>query len=217
MKARWMVAASVAAVLVVAVVSASLAWAKAEGSHTAKPLAPSASRSEQIQVHGQWRVEVRNPDGSVVSVTYFHNDPDRAATAITTILTRTYSPGFWWIGLSSSTFNGPCVINGAPAGCRLVDPNDSGEFATGTNVFKTVMTSPNASSTAINLSGSMIAQRDGDVDIVSTNIEVCSPSTAPSAPCGAFAYWGFTLRSLASAVSLVTGQQLLVAVVLSFS
>lgn len=217
MKARWVLAAAMAAVVVVVAASASLAWARSAGSRHASALTPTASRSENITVHGQWRLEVRNPDGTVVSVVSFHNDPTQAAQAIATILARAFSPGFFWIQLGSSTANPACVSSGTPVSCIITDPADVGPYSSESSTFKNLTTSHTTFQSSITLNGSITAQRDGNVDQVSSNIWVCNPTTAPSTPCASSSFWPFTSRTLGSPVSLVTGQQLLVTVTLSFS
>jgi hypothetical protein len=55
------------------------------------------------------------------------------------------------------------------------------------------------------------------VDEVSTSLPVCNRTIAPSTSCNLSAFWPFTDRVLSSPLSLVTGQQLLVTVTLSFT
>ncbi|HSP73987.1 MAG TPA: hypothetical protein VLN26_16550, partial [Gaiellaceae bacterium] len=134
------------------------------------------------------------------------------------ILARAYTASFWWVTLGSTTGAGPaCVVGTTPVFCRLVDPADTGSITTSANSFATLTTSHTGTQSSITLSGSMTAQRDGDVDTVATNLSVCSSTVAPSTACGTFQFWPFTSRTLGSPVSLVTGQQLLVTVTLSFT
>lgn len=217
MKRRWVILATAALVGAAAAAAAILAVATPGGTQTAKS-APFANRPEQIHVQGHWKLEVRNPDGRTVLVRRFHNDPANANQAIATILARAYTPGFWWITLGSTTGAGPaCVSSGTPVFCRLMDANDSGSITTAPNTFKTLTTSNSNVQNQITLSGSMTAQRNGDVDTVATNLSVCSSTVAPSTACGTFQFWPFTSRTLGSPVGLVTGQQLLVTVTLSFT
>ena len=173
---------------------------------------------EGIHVQGHWKLVVKNPGGRIVLVRRFHNDPTQANQAIATMLTRAYTPGYWFIRLGSSTVNGPaCVANGSPDSCLIIDPNDNGAYSSSASAFKTLVTSSSNFQDHITLTGSINAQRDGDVNTVDTNLGVCSRSVAPATACGLSSFWPFTGRTLGSPVSLVTGQQLLVTVTLTFT
>jgi hypothetical protein len=216
--------ALVAALAVGIAVAAAVAVASGGGGDRAaakpKPAqhgSPSA-KVERVKVEGHWKIEVRNPDGRLVTVRRFHNDPTNANSAIATILARAYTPSYWWITLGSNTGAGPaCLSSGTPVFCRLIDANDLGAFAASPNSFKTLTTSNSGVQTSITLTGSMNAQRDGDVNTVATNLSVCSNTVAPSTACGTSSFWPFTQRTLGSPISLVTGQQLLVTVTLTFT
>jgi hypothetical protein len=219
MRGKYLVLAG--ALVAATAFAAALALATNGGGHAAAAKATNhapGAKVEHIRVEGHWKLEVRNPDGTLVSVRRFHNDPANAAQAIATILGRAYSPGFWWITLGSSTGAGPaCVQSGTPVFCRLFVANDTGSFATAANSFKTLVASNSNVQSQITLTGDMTAQRDGDVNTVASQLSVCSTATAPNAPCGTFQFWPFTTRTLGSPVSLVTGQHLLVTVTLTFT
>jgi hypothetical protein len=212
MKRRWLLVA--AAVALLSVAAAAVAFATTRAASTS---ATPGRNVEGIKVEGHWKLVVKNPDGRIVRVVRFHNDPTQAAQAIATVLARAFSPGFWWITLNSNDANPACVVSGTPTGCRLIDPADGGAFAGTANSFTTLTTSHSSTQSSITLSGSMTAQRTGDVGNVATNLSVCATTTAPNAPCGTFQFWPFTSRDLGSPVSLVTGQQLLVTVTLTFT
>jgi hypothetical protein len=152
-----------------------------------------------------------------VLVRRFHNDPTQAAQAIATVLARAYTPGYWFVQLNSTTSNPVCLSSGTPSGCSMIDPSDTGALATASNTFKTLTTSATGFQSTITLGGSMTAQRNGDVDEVSTNMTVCNRTIAPSVSCGLSSFWPFSNRVLGSPINLVTGQQLLVTVTLSFT
>jgi hypothetical protein len=216
MKFRGVLSAAVAFVALLAAFSVALTLTTAHGPVAAnQPGKPGST--ETIKVEGNWTLEVRNRDGSVASVQHFQNDPTQAAQAISTILTRSYSPGYFWMSLGSNSANGPCISAGNPTSCILTDPNDGGSFTANSSTFKTLTTSQSGFQATITLKGSITAQRNGVVDQVDTSIWVCPSSTPPNTPCNSGAFWPFTARTLAAAIPLVTGQQLLVTVVLSFS
>jgi hypothetical protein len=213
MRLRWLFA--VALVAVAASAAAAFALATRGTSHSAAK-AP-GSTADGIKVEGHWKITVKNPDGRIVLVRRFHNDPTQASQAIATILARAYTPGFWFIQLSSTAGTYACLNVSTPASCILIDPSDNGVFSTSSNAFKTLTTSATGFQSTIVLGGSMNAQRDGVVDQVSTNLPVCNRTIAPSTACGLSAFWPFSNRVLASPIPLVTGQQLLVTVTLSFT
>ncbi|HTW80788.1 MAG TPA: hypothetical protein VME23_14675 [Terracidiphilus sp.] len=76
---------------------------------------PSKGQHEGIKVHGQWTIEVRNPDGKLVSHTEFENalvQPGGAQT-LTSMLLGTSVPGGYEVTLASSNSSfsppGPCA------------------------------------------------------------------------------------------------------------
>jgi hypothetical protein len=214
MTRKWLFVA--AAVALVSVAAAAVAFAT---TRTAATSATPGRSVEGIKVEGQWKFVVKNPDGRVVLIRRFHNDPTNASSAIATILARAYTPSYWWVTLGSTTSSpGPaCVSSGTPVLCRLIDNNDLGAFTSAPNSFKTLTTSQSGVQTSITLNGSMTAQRDGEVNQVSTNLSVCDRTVAPATACGTSSFWPFTSRVIGTPVSLVTGQQLLVTVTLTFT
>ena len=213
MKTRWMIGA--VALVAVTALATTLAVTTIGASRAGQAKAPVPSRAEHITVVGEWTLEVRNPDGTTVLVRRFHNDPTQANQAIATILARAYTPGYFWIALSGPTE--PCLSAGTPVQCLIIDSGDGGAYSASTNAFKTLATSHTSFQSSITLTGSITAQANGNIDTVATNLSVCNSSTAANVSCGTSAFWPFTSRTLASPISLVTGQQLLITVVLSFS
>jgi hypothetical protein len=117
---RWILALATLAALVF--VSAGPSRAQSENAtsksataETAKPVAekaPTKGQREGIKVHGWWTIEVRNPDGKVVSHTEFENSlvqPGGAAD-LTMLLTGTQVVGGYRIDLADTSANltGPC-------------------------------------------------------------------------------------------------------------
>jgi len=87
---------------------------------------PSAKgQHEGIKVHGHWTIEVRNPDGKLVSHTEFENALVQPGGVLNLnfLLTGGAVPGGYEIKLGSDAqgFNGPCaVINTSITSCVLV-------------------------------------------------------------------------------------------------
>ena len=213
MKLRWLFAA----MLVAAAAAAAAAMAIATHGTAQNAAKAPGSTADGVKVEGHWTLTLKNPDGRVVLVRRFHNEPTYANKAIATILARVYTPSYWYIELNSTNatgFNGACLSAGAPSGCLIIDPSDSYPVP---QAFKTLTTSAGAFQSTIVLTGSITAQRNGVVDDVSTHLGICSPTVAPSTACGLSQSWNFTDRTLSTPISLVTGQQLLVTVTLSFT
>ena len=78
------------------------------------------AQTEGIKVHGQWTIDVLNPDGSLASHHEFRNALESfGGLRLAEMLARLKSPGVWNIGLRQggparkpcpSYFNGACVI-----------------------------------------------------------------------------------------------------------
>ena len=186
---------------------------------------PGGGPTEGITVHGHWTIEVREPDGKLVSRSEFENaflNP----RAMARIMARQISVGSWEVILyPASGGTKACPPTGVTVflgGCRVVEGNSA---LTDSNVFKTLTLSVPTSGTNANklvLSGTATAQQDGSVGFVETRFYECTPSTAPSTPCvsgatGATLLNIFTQTTLASPVNVVNGQQILATVVISFS
>lgn len=78
-------------------------------SPSAKPRSPKGER-EGIAVHGHWTIEVRDPDGKVVSHTEFENSYVGGSGVLPAMLSRSATFGEWGIVLGNSTpSQSPCV------------------------------------------------------------------------------------------------------------
>jgi len=174
-------------------------------------------QSEGIKVHGQWTIDVKNPDGSIASHHEFKNALDSfGATALAQMLGRQKVTGFWGIGLwhvgsglrapCPSYFNGSCVIG------EVGSPDPEEQFKTLTVTVPTA--GPNAGKLV--LSGNATAEADGDIARVFTQVGLCAGNTAP-ASCTRFRDIGFTAHNFASPIVVLAGQIIQVTVVISFS
>jgi hypothetical protein len=167
---------------------------------------------EGIKVHGHWTIEVRNPNGELVTQREFENSLEDP-TAIPQFLGRRFSVGFWQINLSSSS----CVP--ANTYCLLIlesgDSHAAGIPGASTNLSVTA-SGPNGS---LVLTGSLVSTITGPLGAVVTVLEQCPATTPPSSPCQAKNAYGVTGTELtgAQSVSVTAGQMIAVTVVISFS
>jgi hypothetical protein len=177
---------------------------------------------EGIKVHGHWTIEVRDPDGSLVERREFDNA--LASTGgnmmLTSILGRDKTVGNWQVWTRSQIASEVCE---EPAGtpdiqCHIVEAGDPS--AVGQNkFFETLVVSlPAGPPYSLNLSGSLTAQRDGSIERVNTVLYFCGSAVASDACVGTGTSSGWiTDTLLPSPVAVLTGQQVLVNVVISFS
>jgi hypothetical protein len=71
-------------------------------------------QSEGITVHGHWVIDVRNPDGKLVTHREFENalDPAQGAPLLAAILGRVVTPGSWYVVLAdTASFSNVVVIS----------------------------------------------------------------------------------------------------------
>ena len=157
---------------------------------------------EGIKVHGHWAIEVRNPDGSVSEKREFENAlGSNGASFLARLLGREEGSGFrWWVRLTSS--NPPCEgSTGLIGGCLIEEPGDP--QPAGYYIFANLAVE--VSGGELVLSGNAVAQRDGTVSSVSTQIVYSLGGSGP-----------FTGTSIAP-INVLAGQSILVTVTISFS
>ncbi len=82
----------------------------AQPAQTAAPGKPAPKGAhEGVTVHGHWVIEVRNPDGTLVSHTEFHNALDtNGAATLSNVLLGQFAPGGYGVVLYNSAGGGPC-------------------------------------------------------------------------------------------------------------
>ena len=192
---------------------------------------PANGKAEGIKVHGHWAIEVRNPDGTVVTHREFENSltpptPGQVGGAgfLSQILGRQNSVGLWILSLSSLTSQ-PCIAilpTGGPptpkscdiyeTGTALVSPGCSGG-----SCFATMSVS--SGTTGLVLSGTAVAEQNGTIDQVSSGNFVCASSVTPStctlSNSGNLSR--FTTATLASPINVSVGQSVAVTVTFTFA
>ena len=175
---------------------------------------------EAITVHGHWTIDVRNPDGTLVTHNVFENEL-ASASVLAWILTRNTTIGAWEVDVMPNNSGTPCGLSGGlPAACRIT------ESAQGTSMFPT-LTVNNVNSTIV-LSGTATAAMNGLIGKVATNVGRCSSTVSPAA-CSevAFrfgslsvdqAYGGANMtHAIIDPIQVVQGQIIQVTVVISFA
>jgi hypothetical protein len=177
---------------------------------------PNGAQSEGIKVHGQWTIDVLNPDGSLASHHDFKNALDSfGARRLAEMLARLQSPGVWNIGLwqvgtarkpCPSYFNGACVIG------EVGSTDPEAQFKTMTVLVPA--SGPNEGKLV--LSGTATVEADGDIYTVYTDRGYCAGNVAP-ANCAAYRDSTFTRKDFASPIVVLAGQIVQVTVVISFS
>jgi hypothetical protein len=155
----------------------------ADSTLLAKTTSPQSNGApaEAITVHGHWTIDVRNPDGSLVTHNEFENELANPRV-LAMILTRSFTIGSWEVYVMPNNSGTPCGFygnTGLPAACRLT------ESAQGTTMFPTLTV--NNVDNKIVLSGTATAAMNGSIGKVATSVGVCSPATAPAA-CTELAY-----------------------------
>lgn len=173
------------------------------------------AEQEGVRVHGAWTITVRNPDGSLDTRRTSENSFENPQ-ALSNFLARDRTVGYWWIEAESgSNSENPCeTSDGTPSKCRITEAS-----STNANwIFPGLdVSAPDSGDNAnsVVVQGSFTAQRDGQVAFVSTFVGDCDPSTAPSS-CNNTSASPFTSKFFNSPVSVTSGQQVNVSVVISF-
>jgi hypothetical protein len=169
-----------------------------------------------IKVHGHWTIDIKNPDGSLVSHHVFENSLASGAVSLPQILARTLVPGAWTVVLQPGTsgLRKPCPHHRLGS-CRI---GESGEQF---NTLTVDVPASGPSAGKLVLSGHATAEAEGDVFEVYTELGLCPATTLP-AVCATSAKGGtesprFTWHSLPTPIVALANQIIQVTVVISFS
>jgi len=179
-------------------------------SRAAQPeTSPGRSQQEGIKVHGHWTIEVRNPDGTLVTHREFENALTvPGAESLGVFLSRQSRPGLWSIFLTS-----PSSDPWGGHGANIFEPaemNPQGDVVSaGGFVFMNLMVFPAAvgQSFGVQLSGSATAGNDGSIAVVNTRLQRSND----------LVFRGFTAATLATPVNVSQGQFVQVIVTIGFS
>ena len=99
--------------------------------------------SEGIQVHGDWVIEVRDPDGTLVTHREFRNALEGFGDdALADFLGRQTSVGLWQVGLHALTGDNPCENSSSSENSCIVV--ESANDDTGPQYFKTLTVTSNS-------------------------------------------------------------------------
>jgi len=215
-----------------------LAVASDGRAQTPEPHAPG-----DVVVHGHWAIDVRQPDGALVSHTEFENGltfsffGTTGDSALAAILGRRFTIGEWRIELWGLSNLGPCARdenNAAP--CYIEEPSslNPGGILIGGNpnayIFKNLQVNvpvmgggpnPNNAAGTIELSGVATAGSTNPIMRVQTSVFGCASTVTPAA-CGTNAApvtfgWSFTTASMQTPITATPGQLIQVKVTFSFS
>jgi hypothetical protein len=162
--------------------------------------------SEGIKVHGHWIIEVRNPDGKVVTHREFENSLsfEFGGVLLTAVLGRQNSVGAWAIAMdaplapaspslctnTNQAANLALTAGSGVGGCTLAESN--GQYilpCTDANGCFPNLLSPtvalNSSQVAVlTLTGQMTAEQAGTIGQVATLLTTCAPSSPPGGLAG---------------------------------
>jgi hypothetical protein len=157
---------------------------------------------EGIKVHGHWVIDVRNPDGELVTHREFENALIQGGqTFLETVLLRAGSVGYWQVLLDAVTNN-----------YLLTEPGDATQGNGNTLVFNTLA----IGGSGVTLFGTFTAASSDTVGSVYSIANKCVNSP-PQSPCGGGGNSPFTFTTLSPGVSFVSGQIVQVTVKITFS
>jgi hypothetical protein len=169
---------------------------------------PASAQDEGIKVHGDWVIEVRNPNGALVSRSEFQNAlTSNGASILAQILARQGKMGAWYVEAHAA--------NDAP----LCSPVWSfvcgfGEGYSGTNGLTLERVGA-----ALRLSGQFSVTAAGSLTSVRTGYNLCPYSLGDQAllACGYRPSGEFTAHQLPAPIQVQQGQIVQVTVRISFS
>ena len=143
------------------------------------------AQKEGIRVHGHWTIEIRNPDGTLITHREFENSLI-GQTALVQILARQATVGEWTLRVGSSS-DGPCIgfpTAGVPSFCNMVEANShqTGPTDYQFNTLTLAMQGSDGGPTppGFVMSGTATARREGTIDTVRSEITRCDPTVLPA-------------------------------------
>ena len=228
-KGTLVLTTGLALIVALAVLAWLVFWAFGDGSSSVAGIGPAGSNngsSEGIQVHGHWTIEVREPDGSLVSLHEFDNALTTGGfgnLVLARLLSGDKAAGLWNIDLENTNpaLNVCKNASGAKFTCELHEPRGG---SPGPHQFFTLgVTIPNSGADAnrLVLQGTATAAVDGQINRVKTFLGTCPTSVAPQGcninTIGSFDLFTRTILAPSDVPSILAGQQITVKVVIRFS
>jgi hypothetical protein len=180
---------------------------------------PGNGSHEGIRVHGHWTIEVRNPDGSIVSHREFENALQTPSGALSALLSRGGSAGAWQVNLED-------YVNGVPSPglcgntgtCVITEPGISGGSINSSNL--TVAAPSGTYGGIVTLSGTVNVSSTGTILHVTSYLGLCAPTATPAAcstSTAGLSTQTFTSATLSPSVSIAAGQTIALTVTFTFS
>jgi len=162
--------------------------AMAQNAPERDPASTGSGPHEGIKVNGYWVIDVRNPDGSLVSHVEFENsvDPNSGTPQLAGLLKQVRTAGHWAIRLGGTRTPGvqPACTGSAAAGtdCWIVQPGSlpTPFNAPGTGISTNLtVTLTGTNQDQLVFSGSLTVPADGKIDFVNTWQGFCPADVAP--------------------------------------
>lgn len=178
--------------------------------------APPGPGVEGIKVSGHWTIEVRAPDGRLVSHNEFENAlQTQGRESLARFLSRNATPGIFTIILWGSVLSEePCLSSGSPVHCVITESADLDNLS---YLFKTLQVTLTPDNQKVRLSGTATAQRNGVIGAVDTSVLRCASGIAPSNPCVSGASRILTYKELQPTIPVLLNQQVVVSVEIGFN
>ena len=197
---KWIIGTLTVAVVAALAIGLSLFWTGAESTQVsdaeflaALTTAEDNGLSEGITIHGDWVIEVQNPDGTIAEHREFSN-AFKGGNTIEDLLLGLETAGNWSVKISSTLpdgSNAPCGpsfedsgISGGKA-CEIRSGGGAG-LGTVPGISYGLSVSPMGyPDNGIKLQGSVVATRISVITYVRTYLGLCSSAIGPGA-CSAF-------------------------------
>jgi len=164
---------------------------------------------ESIGVSGHWLIEVRDPDGTLVTRREFHNELI-GASRLSEHLRGLVTPGPMRVFMNCTFVT---CVNPCPNGCSITEARAIG--AATTSLFKNLTVTPLP--TGFELRGFAVASTDGAIEKVRTFVGSCAPTVAPASCLTSQGSLALTTKDLSAPVPVASGQQVLVTVTVGFA
>lgn len=190
-----------------AIYPAAISHANAQTPSKRTPASQGSGQKEGIKVHGHWTIDVRNPNGKLVT----HHEFENAlvpSSVLASLLGRVNVVGKWGIVLGNPAGD-PCGET-TPGGMNWYLPCSIDESPGTLRVT--------ADGSALVLTGSVTAVFNSSIKYVKTHLGVCTANVTPGVCLSsAFTDFPMTAATLAQPVPVTAGQIIQVTVTITFS